>query len=317
MKYLLLLMLSVLALVTRAAAQANHSELLNKIPAEFITRIGGAMPDQNGLVGHNRDGFKASAFQRGATLTLAIAAARGDRERADNCWRAVEATFAQQKAEGHFGDPPTSVAFWLCELCRSLLVVQQSPLAGDYQARIADLRPKIRKAADWLSEQQAALIKADGDTPNRLFFSAEAFGLAGILLQDEKLMAVGKDFLARGMKLFREEDGVFLEHDGGDSSYQAVNLLRLQEIVIYFPDPKLEAAIRKGLKWELTRIAPDGTVSTAGNTRVHPGGEKFMGIEKQVNVGEITLAFLYFHIRTGDADALAAAQRIREHYTKQ
>ena len=131
------------------------------------------------------------------------------------------------------------------------------------------------------------------------------------------IIAVGKDFLARGMKLFRDEDGVFLEHGGGDSSYQAVNLLRLQEIVIHFPDPRLEGKISKGIKWELTRIASDGTVTTEGNTRVHPGGEKFIGTEKQVNVGEITLALLYFHLRTGDTDALAAAQRIREHFTKQ
>ncbi len=316
MKHLPPLILIVFSLVASAVAQVNHAELLKKIPEEFLTHVGGAIPDQNGLVGHNHDGFKASAFQRGATLTLAIAAARSDRKRADACWRAVDATFAQQKEAGHFGDPPTSVAFWLCELCRSLLVVKQSPLAGDYQERIAVLLPKIRKAADWLAEQQAALIKADGDTPNRLFFSAEAFSFAGILLKDEKLIAVGMDFITRGMKLFRNEDGVFLEHGGGDSSYQAVNLLRLQEIVMHFPDPKLEAAIRKGMMWEITRISADGAVSTEGNTRVRPGGEKYMGSEKQVNVGEITLALLTFHIRTGDAEALTAAQRMREHCAK-
>jgi len=312
----LLLPLIFLPLLACAAEPVNHTALLKKIPDEFITRVGGALPDRHGFVGHNRDGFKGSAFQRGATLTLALAAARGDRQHAEDSWRAVEATFAKQQEAGHFGDPPTSVAFWLCELCRSLLVVQESPLAGDFQARIAQLLPKVRKAADWLATQQASLVKADGDTPNRLFFSAEAFGFAGILLQDEKLTAVGKDFLARGLKLYREQDGVFLEHGGGDSSYQAVNLLRLQEIAIHFPDSKLETAIRQGMKWELTRIAPDGTVSTEGNTRVHPGGEKFMGTEKQVNVGEILLALLYFHVRTGDADALTAAQRVREHYTR-
>ncbi|MEI8289427.1 MAG: hypothetical protein WCH99_08125 [Verrucomicrobiota bacterium] len=316
MKSLLLLPLILLPLVANAAETTNHAELLKKIPEEFITRIGGALPDKNGFIGHNRAGFKGSGFQRGATLTLAIAAARGDRKRAEDCWRAVEVTFARQKEAGHFGDPPTSVAFWLCELCRSLLVVQQSLLAKDYQERIAILLPKLRKSADWLATQQAALIKADGDTPNRLLFSAEAFGFAGILLQDEKLVAAGKDFLNRSLKLYRDVDGVFLEHGGGDSSYQAVNLLRLQEIVIHFPDPKLEAAIRQGMKWELNRIAADGTVSTEGNTRVRPGGEKFMGTEKQVNVGEVTLALLYFHLRTGDAEALAAAQRIRAHYTK-
>ena len=316
MKYILLLTVMVLGLEARASEELDHAELLKRIPEEFLAHIGGARPDRNGLVGHNRDGFKASALQRGATLTLAIAAARGDRKRADDCWRAVDATFAHQTEEGHFGDPATSVAFWLCELCRSLLVVQESPLAGEYRDRIADLLPKIRMAVKWLMGQQTALIKADGDTPNRLFFSAEAFGFAGILLKDEALIAIGRDFLAGGMKLFRNEDGVFLEYGGGDSSYQAVNLLRLQEIVIHFPDPTLEAAIRKGMKWELTRIAPDGTISTEGNTRVRPGGEKFMGAEKQVNVGEVTLALLYFHLRANDPDTLAAAQRIRERYAK-
>ena len=158
MKNLLLLPLILLPLVANAAEPANHAELLKKIPDEFITRVGGALPDKNGFVGHNHSGFKGSAFQRGATLTLAIAAARGDQKRAEDCWRAVEATFAQQKEAGHFGDPPTSVAFWLCELCRSLLVVQQSPLAKDYQDRIANLLPKLRKSADWLATQQATLI---------------------------------------------------------------------------------------------------------------------------------------------------------------
>jgi hypothetical protein len=51
------------------------------------------------------------------------------------------------------------------------------------------------------------------------------------LLGDDQLIALSREFLLRGMKLYRDEDGVFLEHGGGDSSYQAVCLLRLQEIV--------------------------------------------------------------------------------------
>jgi hypothetical protein len=298
------------------AAEANHAELLNKIPAEFVAYVGGAVPDPSGFVGHNRGGFKASAFQRGATLTLALAAARGDSQRAKDCWRAVDVAFAHQTAAGDFGDPPTSVAFWLCELCRTLLVVRESPLAVNYQENIDAVLPKIRKASDWLAGQQAELIKADGDTPNRLLFSAEAFAFSGLLLKDDKFVAIGKDFLSRSMKLYREEDGVFLEHGGGDSSYQAVNLLRLQEIAIHFPDPKLEAAIGKVMQWELARIDARGEVRTEGNSRVRPGGEKFMGSEKQVNVGEVLLALLYYHIRTGDADTVAAARRVREHYAK-
>lgn len=306
-----------LSLASTASAQTNHAELLRKMPQDLLDHSGGAYPDPNGLVGYNRDGFKASAFQRGATLKLAIAAARGDKTRAEDCWRAVDMAFAHQKAEGHFDDPPSSVAFWLCELNRALLVVRQSPLADTFKERIGALLPKIRRATDWLAGQRDVLFKEDSHAPNRLFFNAEAFLFAGRLLDDKKFVALGREFLDGGMKLYRDSDGAFLEHGGGDSSYQAVCLLRLQEIVIHFPDPRIEAAIRKAVTWELTRIAPDGTVSTEANTHVKPGGEKFMGKEKQVNVGEISFALLYHHARTGDSAALAAVERMHRHYQPQ
>jgi hypothetical protein len=298
------------------SARLDHAELLRKMPATLLDKAGGAYPDANGMVGHNREGFKASAFQRGATLKLAIAAARGDERRAEDCWRAVEAVFARQTHEGHFNDPPSSVAFWLCELNRALLVVQQGVLADAFKGRIEALLPKIRLAVDWLAGQRESLFKVDGNTPNRLFFDAEAFAFSGLLLHDEKLVALGKEFLARGMKLYRDEDGVFLELGGGDSSYQAVCLLRLQEIVIHFPDRQVEEAIRKGIQWELGKVEKNGTISSQGNTRVRPGGETFLGHEKQINVGEVLLALLYYHVRTGDREALQTAERVLAHYSQ-
>jgi hypothetical protein len=283
------------------------------MPARFLTHSG-AIPDKDGLVGRNRDGFKWAALQRGATLTLAFAASRGDEKLADNCWRAAEVTFAHQTAEGNFGDPAESVAFWLCELSRTLLVIQESPLAGHFRDRIEALKPKLAKAAQWLSGEQERLQREDRAAPNRLFFDAEAFLFCGRLLGDEGLEKIGRDFLERGMKLFRAEDGVFLEHNGADSSYQAVNLLRLQEIVLRLPDKRIEEAIAAGVRWELSRIDAEGVVSTEGNTRVHPGGEKFLGQEKQVNIGEVALALLYYHGRTGDAGALEAVERLQRHY---
>lgn len=309
-------MLVALVAVSSAVSAENHAALLMKMPRDLLDAAGGSYPDAEGLVGHNRGGFKASAFQRGATLKLAVVAAHGDAARAADCWRAIDVTFARQREEGHFGDPPSSVAFWLCELCRSLLVVQQSPLAGEYREKIAALLPKIQRAARWLATQQETLNREDGHTPNRLFFNACAFGFAGMLLDDQELVGTGREFLARGMKLYRDEDGVFLERGGGDSSYQAVCLLRLQEWVTHFPDGRVAAAIDKGVKWELGKIGPDGSISTEDNTRVRPGGEKFMGNEKAVNVGEVCLALLYYHARTGDAAALDAARRIYDRHRR-
>jgi hypothetical protein len=291
----------------------DHAAILRQMPAAFLGRTG-SVPDANGFVGYNRNGFKAASFQRGATVTLALAAARADQRLAENCWRAVDATFAHQTEAGDFGDPAESVAFWLCELSRALLVIQQSTLAPQFQERIEALKPKLARAAQWLAGQRERLQREDRAAPNRLFFDAEGFLFCSRLLNDAALGKIGREFLEQGMKLYRAEDGVFLEHNGGDSSYQAVNLLRLQEIVLHFPDPKVEEAIAKGMQWEVARIGADGAVSTEGNTRVFSGGEKFMGHEKQVNVGEIALALLYFHGRTGDPAALAAVERLYQHY---
>jgi len=296
-------------------APPSHAETLRRMPEQISSHLG-SVPDAQGLVGHNLDGFKGAAFQRGATVTLAFAAARGDEKLADNCWRAVDATFAHQTEAGNFGDPAESVAFWLCELSRSLLVIQQSPLAAHFHDRIEALKPKLARAVHWLAGERERLKREDRAAPNRLFFDAEAFLFSSRLLGDQSLEPIGREFIAQGMKLFRAEDGVFLEHNGGDSSYQAVNLLRLGEIVLHFPDPQIEAAIAAGVKWELQRIGPDGVVNTDGNTRVHPGGEVFMGREKTANVGEIALALLYFHGRTGDEASLAAVQRLYGHYVK-
>jgi hypothetical protein len=293
------------------APAPNQAELLRKIPPALL-RYYGAVPDSNGMIGYNRDGFKAAAFQRGGTVRLAIAAASGDEKLADACWKAIDVAFEHQTAEGNFGDPATSVAFWLCELCRTLLVVRDSPVAGHFAERIAGLAPKIALAAKWLEQQKSVLQREDGKTPNRLFFDAEAFGFAGLLLNDTALQTLSREFLNQGMKLYRAEDGVFLEHGGGDSSYQAVCLLRLQEIVLRFPDAAVEEAIRKGAQWEIGRIGPDGAVRTEGNTRVKAGGEKFMGHEKQPNIGEISAALLYYQGRTGDKEALAAVERLNQ-----
>ena len=283
----------------------SQAQFLGRMPESLLAFCGGAVPDDKGLVGANRSGFTWSANQRGATLRLAVAAARGDERLADACWRAVDVTFQHQAAEGNFGDPAESCAFWLCELGRTLLVIQESPLSEHCKERISELKPKLARAAQWLVTQ-----REDASTPNRLFFDAEAFGFSGILLGDQSLQALGRELLDLGLKLYRDSDGVFLEHGGHDSSYQAVCLLRLQEILLHMPDERLAPAIQKGVQWELSRIGADGSVSFEGNTRVHPGGETHLGRQKVVDLLTINLALLYYHERTGDPEALAAVERV-------
>jgi hypothetical protein len=92
--------------------------------------------------------------------------------------------------------------------------------------------------------------------------------------------------------------------------------LKLQVWVLHFPDEKLNEAIRRAVRWEIGRVEADGQIDIVGNTRTGFGQERWQGHEKGVNLSEITLCLLYYHARTGDQSALAAARRIVERRRK-
>jgi hypothetical protein len=270
------------------------------------------------MAGYNRDGFKSPEFQRGAMHYMVRAIVRRDERCVAEGWKAVEATFEHQSAAGHFGRKgaphggPSAVAFWLAELDQAILILRESELGPKYKERIERLVPKIHKAARWLAEPrcQAVLKREDAETPNRLLFDALAFGLSGVLANDDELKRLGREYVDLAMNCYRADDGMFLEKGGHDSSYQAVAALKLQVWVTYFADKKLDTAIDRAIRWELARVGLDGSIDTTGNTRTGHGQEQWMGHEKDVNLSEITLCLLYYYARTGDKDALAAAQRI-------
>ncbi len=302
------------------SAAAQQLKLLEKMPADLLRYTGGARPNTDGLAGHNQGGFKSPEFQSGAMHYMVRAIVRRDPRCIDEGWLAIDATFREQNEQGGFSRPgaphggPSAAAFWLAELDQALLVLRESELGPKYKERIDLLVPKIHKAAKWLAQPRYRdrLMCDDAEAPNRLLFDGLAFGLSGILADDCELKQTGRRFVDLAMAKYRESDGVFLEKGGHDSSYQAVAALKLQVWTLYFPDEKLEAAADRAVRWELGRVAADGQVDVAGNTRTGLGQERWMGHEKDVNLSEITLCLLYHYARTGDRDSLAAARRIVE-----
>jgi hypothetical protein len=307
-----------------ASLSAQQLALLKKIPSELLPYTGGGWPDENGMVGHNRDGFHSPELQRGAMHLMMRSIADEDRKGLEAGWRAIDATFAHQTELGNFardGGPvggPSAVAFWLCELDQAILVLRESKFATEYKDRIDKLIPKIHKAAGWLAleKYQTRLMREDAETPNRLLFDGLAYALSGLLADDKKLHKIGREFVDAAMKKYRESDGVFLEKGGHDSSYQAVAALKLQVWITYFPDKKIEAAVEKAIKWELTRIKPDGKVDVSENTRTGLNQELWQGKYKDVNLSEVTFCLLYDYARTNNQDALSAAKKIIERRKK-
>ena len=118
--------------------------------------------------------------------------------------------------------------------------------------------PKILKAARWLAQprHQQILERDDAEAPNRLLFDGLAYGLSGVVAGDGELKQTGRRFVDLAMSKYRTADGVFLEKDGHDSSYQAVAAMNLQVWTIYFPDKKLDEAIEKAVEWERTAWGP-------------------------------------------------------------
>ena len=252
-------------------------QMLRSIPEQVRARLAdGNYPDQNGMIGSNRTGWKCAAYQRGGMFRLMLSAVAGDQWAVNDSWRAIDAAFHYQNPDGSFQiggglvadylDRLNDVSFWLAKLCHALLIVQASELGPAYEARIQALLPKIELSAMFLAGGPSTLSHGDRDAANRLFFHACAYGLSGYLLGNEQLMDLGRQFAAQGLGEQRA-DGVFLEMFGHDSSYQGVSLLQLQQYAFHFPDPATDAALLLGAQWEVGRVLPNGAIDTSGNTR--------------------------------------------------
>ena len=326
----------VLALCVQAALSsiafgtnfASEYELLRQAPPtafEFIADK--SEPDEQGFVGFNHiDGkWYEAGMQRGGCRMLIGAVVAGDEKRADAAWRAIEVTFAHQADDGGFlsnprpGDPhPATKAervetayFFLQELGRALLVVRGSPMEGHFHDRIEALEPKLRRATAFLQSGFDTIVLKCGHTANRLLIAAKAFGLCGVVLNDDTLKVSSGKLVAAALKR-RDADGVFIERGGRDSSYNAVSLLMGQVLLLYLPNPDLDAAMVKTMAWERTRIKETGEVDVEGNTRTGVGRETgISGHSKEVNYSEVAQALCYFGMIHDDPSVIKLAEKVQ------
>jgi len=311
------------------APRLREYDVLRSLPSGWLEEISrNDMPDSQGLAGGNRvqGRWIEAGAQRGSCRAVIAAVMAGDLDRADRAWRGIDVTFQHQREDGGFtaterpngGSSASGAAavetayFFLQELGRAILVIQESPHEAHFRERIQLLEPKLRKACDFLAKGEPTILPKSRKAVNRVFIAAKAFGTCGRVLNDESLVATSRRLVTEAL-LQRDADGVFLEHGGRDSSYNAVSLLFAQVLALHVPMPELDEALKKATRWQVSRVLDSGEVDNRGNTRTGVGKEPgYNGQPKGINYNEVILALALHGTVHRDPQALDAARRALE-----
>jgi hypothetical protein len=242
----------------------------------------------------------------------------GDTDAIDRGLRIFAWGWAQQQPDGSFECPDTfhSTSLFVEAVAHALLLLEASPYKDRYAAASAAMKPKLLKAARWMTTPAAEERGKRNNAPytHRRFLVACALGQTGVLMNDEALVKRSAPYVREGLAL-QDPAGFFPEKGGWDSSYNAVGLFLAQRYYAIVADdalrPDLYASLGKAAAWQKSRLLPDGTVSVEGNTRVNATPEKGRnGTPKKVAVGHVFRAFAYWARLSGDPSWEALGEKV-------
>lgn len=317
----------------------SYREIVESLPYEVVNGLA-QQPDANGALGRNKTGYIHARFQTGLqTLSDHLLYLDRSPEVAESLLKSIEYAFLYQNPDGSFvlqlpsdlaqevvqrEDLASATSFFLAALGTTLVALDASDWfatsaeAAPFEGRLGALRPSFRTALDYLLRERSILETYDAPASNRLLFDAQAFYLMGRYVDDEKSQADGERLLEKVIDS-QHADGYFPEHEGFDSSYNGVALRLGLVLYAFLPDGHplrydLWNALVRSARWQAGRIMNNGEISTMGNTRVHEGGETFLGDEKGVAWKDTALALYMMHVLTRNPAYLAFAEKVVAFY---
>ncbi len=341
-------MTRIIALLISAAASAvaaeptllSEYEVIRSLDRAYLrTYAAAGQPDEYGAIGRNRKAFQGVFNQRHCIETIFHGTVLHDAKETAKGIRVMEYTFQHQQPDGNFemhvddphykgsvGEYAQSMAFFFYDLGHAILYLdendwfQQSTETDALRERVAKVREQAKKSLEWL-KTKAEVLRKDTKAANRVLIYGEAYYLMGRVLQDRNAMEIGRRFIGTALAM-QAPDGYFTENGGGDTNYNLFSALLVENLLLHLaPEDaaqkaRLWQALERAVKWQMSRILPDGTVSTEGNSRVKPGGETFLGKEKAVDVIRLPLMLYEYAVLAGDTAAKDAADRVRATYLK-
>lgn len=335
----LLLTLTTSGLVPLLAVEpSSHGDSIADLPAEILQVLAERnVTDETGALGRNREGYFHVRFQMGLHHLANYALATQDLRGIEHFLRAMDYALSHQLEDGRFAvalppdlasgkgpsrtDLASGVAFFLSSAGTGL----DALLSSTWFRETPELRPARDRCEEFLIQLKptlAALLEdapllreADSHAPNRLLFNAAAFLSLGKMLDDPAAMETGEEFLNLALEWIHE-DGYFIEGGGTDTSYNGVAAAIALRIGLMMDSEDLLQQGIDAVSWQASRISPEGEISTEGNTRVRPGGETFLGREKDIDVKHTLEALIFAALVSGNDDFEVIATNVLKFYKR-
>ena len=201
----------------------------------------------------------------------------GDPELVEALMKAVEWGFSKQDETGGFdgsSDEYHSTGFFVEEVGRILLLMQQSGDASAYDEYINKYLEKLHNAAGWLASDAEFLPYYNAgifDTfTHRYFYYGGAFLYAYKLTGDEVIYEKAKMLILEGISHMTKE-GVLPEKGGFDLGYGVTSIHCALRCMFTLDDPMLKSELRDMLikvsRYIVTKMDNKGNIDTSDSTR--------------------------------------------------
>jgi hypothetical protein len=315
-------------------AFASVSDELQIENSDFMRRTAYAHPDQvatdispsgaEGPVNMAWDQTHSGKWyieeQRNGAEAVSAGISQNDPAAIDRGLKVLHWGFEQQQPDGGFDCPDAfhSTSFFVEATARSCLLLQASSYHDRYASEIDWMKPRILKAALWMTTPSVEGPGRKNNAPytHRRFLVGAALGMAGVLCDDQQLVEHSKEYIRDGCAL-QDPSGYNPEKGGYDSSYHAVGLVFAERYYDFVADEATKKELFKMLKganhWLRTRILPDGTINSTGNTRTGFTQETDRrGKYKAVSYAQTARTFYRWSLISGDSSYAKLADHVIE-----
>lgn len=194
-------------------------------------------------------------------------------------------------------------SIFLDSAAHSVLVIRQSTAPQAIKDRAERLVPGLHLAVKEIvnSGDAAKFFKVVGNS-SQLAFVAVAIHQVGLLANDPSLITLAQQQMQSIIDR-QAASGAFLEKGGFDTSYQMNTLELTTAYNATLPAgewrDRVASSNRLAVDWFLSRIRPDGTVDTTGNTRQEACGATPGYFPKGLDIDNIPIRLLYYAYLSG------------------